>query len=304
MAKPVPPSLTIALSMVAAATLGGCYDGDIRGAGYASSAYACETRYGSGYYDAYDPYAYDDGYGYDCYDGADYGRGFVQIGFGGGWYDDYYYPGYGTWMFDRSRNRYPLSGRYLNYWGGRRAAWMHRQDRPGNGKENWRRPGNGAGPPPVTGSPTRPRPPATNDATPGRPGRGDGSARPGGWNRGDGEGARPARRPDANGVTPPATENPRRPGMMRPRPQGTGEVRPERDNVARPEGTTTRPPAAERPARPDGMARPPVAERPARAPDMARPSAPPRTAPAPTPRSESGRPSARPSGRDWRTRDR
>src|SRR3546814_3872443 len=95
-------------------------------AGY-GGGYACSADY----YD-YDPYAYADGYGYDCYDSSDYGSGFASIGFGGGWYDDYYYPGYGMWMYDNYRNRHPLSGRYLGYWGGRRAWWKHRGDRGGH----------------------------------------------------------------------------------------------------------------------------------------------------------------------------
>src|SRR3546814_15628678 len=36
------------------------------------------------------------------------------------------------WMYDNYRNRHPLSGRYLGYWGGRRAWWKHRGDRGGN----------------------------------------------------------------------------------------------------------------------------------------------------------------------------
>src|SRR3546814_3230552 len=104
---------SLALGALATTALGGCYYGDMTSAGYGGN-YACAADY----YD-YDPYAYDDGYGYDCYDSSDYGSGFVSIGFGGGWYDDYYYPGYGMWMYDHYRNRYPLSGRYLGYWGGR-----------------------------------------------------------------------------------------------------------------------------------------------------------------------------------------
>ena len=62
----------------------------------------------------------------------------MNIGFGGGWYDEYYYPGYGMWMFDNYRNRYPLRGQYLNYWGGRRAWWKHH-----GGRNDWKpgRPG-------------------------------------------------------------------------------------------------------------------------------------------------------------------
>jgi hypothetical protein len=121
--------LSLALGALATATLGGCYyDGDLYGPSYASAGVCAND-----YYD-YDPYAYSDGYGYDCYDPTDYSGGFVQIGFGGGWYDNYYYPGYGMWMFDNYRNRYPLRGQYLNYWGGRRAWWKHRGDR---GDSHW-----------------------------------------------------------------------------------------------------------------------------------------------------------------------
>ena len=293
--------LSLALGALATTALGGCTYGDVNSASYASSAYACETRYGSGYYDSYDPYAYDDGYGYGCYDGADYGRGFIQIGFGGGWYDDYYYPGYGMWMYDNYRNRYPLRGQYLNYWGGRRAWWMHRQDRPGTGddggKRNWKGRDDSTARPPVTTAPVqpgrtpgavRPRPPATGEATPGRPGAGDGNIRPGGWNRGDRDGTRPERRPDANAATPPATGNPRAPGTMRPRPPATGEAQPRRSDAARPV-----------------INRPAAAERPVRAPSATPPSAPPpRAAPAPAQRPAMTRPERPTAGkRDFRTRN-
>lgn len=204
--------LSIALGALATTALGGCYAGDVYGSSYASGG-DCSSRYGDAYYDS-DGYAYDDGYGYDCYDASDYGSGFVQIGFGGGWYDNYYYPGYGTWMFDNYRNRYPLRGQYLNYWGGRRAWWKHHGGR--------------------------------GDGQPGRPGwnRGDGDGRPGGWNRGDRDndgprGTRPGGRPgDGTTGTPPATVNPGRPGRPdwgagRPRPvpqEGTaGRPRPVRN---------------------------------------------------------------------------
>lgn len=124
--------LPVVFGALATTALGGCYYGDVNSSSYASSG-ICADRY----YD-YDPYAYDDGYGYGCYDSTDYSGGFVQIGFGGGWYDSYYYPGYGLWMFDSYRNRYPLRGRYLNYWGGRRAWWKHHRGHRGD----WRRDGN------------------------------------------------------------------------------------------------------------------------------------------------------------------
>ncbi|MGB3845740.1 MAG: hypothetical protein WA940_07710, partial [Sphingopyxis sp.] len=151
MAKSFRRPLSLLLGALATTTLGGCYYGDVNGAyshGYASND--CRARYGDAYYD-YDPYAYDDGYGYDCYDGGDYGGGFVNIGFGGGWYDNYYYPGYGLWMFDNYRNRYPLRGQYLNYWGGRRAWWKHHGKDP-----NWRWRGRDHDGPRGDGRPGRP----------------------------------------------------------------------------------------------------------------------------------------------------
>lgn len=251
--------LSLALGALATTTLSGCYYGDVYGASYASGG-DCAARYGNAYYD-YDGYAYYDGYGYDCYDAADYGGGFVNIGFGGGWYDDYYYPGYGLWMFDNYRNRYPLRDHYLNYWGGRRAWWKHhggrghgqpgrpggwnrgdRDGRPGDGRPGrpggWNRgdrdndgprgtrPGRPDGnpmPPPAAGSPGRP------DGGVGRPGR------PGGWNRGDGRpdgprGTRPDR-PRGGGM-PPVTGNAGRPD--RPAPAATPSPAPRPERVERP----------------------------------------------------------------------
>jgi len=233
--------LSIALGAFATTALGGCYYGDVYGSSYASGG-DCSSRYGDAYYDS-DGYAYDDGYGYDCYDGADYGGGFVQIGFGGGWYDDYYYPGYGMWMFDNYRNRYPLRGQYLNYWGGRRAWWKHhggrgdgqpgrpgwhRGDRDNDGPHGTRpgpRPGDGnSGTLPVTGNP-------------GRPDRGAGRPRP--VPQGEGTAGRP--RPIRN---LPATE----PGEVFSTPRtGSGGGRPPRTRPV-PSAMPDRAPRAERPA--------------------------------------------------------
>lgn len=262
MAKAFRRSLPIALGALATTTLGGCYYGDVSGTSYASGG-DCVSRYGADYYE-YDPYAYDDGYGYDCYDPSDYGGGFVQIGFGGGWYDNYYYPGYGLWMFDSYRNRYPLRGPYLNYWGGRRAWWQHHRDRPDGG--NWNRPGRGDG----DGRPGRPggggwngRPgDGTNDGRPDRPGGGWGG-RPGGG-QGDGQhGTRPPRLGTGNGDAgaPPTTTDPGRPD------RGPGAGRPQRPPQS--DGGYVRPrqprnlPATEpgevfsTPERSGGMQRPP-----------------------------------------------
>lgn len=152
------PKLLFNLSTAALASLllGGCAYGDVYGASsYAN--YDCAARYGDEYW-SNDPYAYDDAiYGYDCYDAADYRAGFVQIGFGGGWHQNLYYPGYGLFLFDRYGRRHSMSHDYLTYWGGRR-AWHkhhgrrhhdrgrdhHRADRPDYRDSGWR-PGKGRG---------------------------------------------------------------------------------------------------------------------------------------------------------------
>lgn len=265
MIKSLRRPLAIALGALATTALGGCYYGDV-GTSYASAGSLCADSY----YD-YDPYAYDDGYGYDCYDGSDYGGGFVNIGFGGGWYDDYYYPGYGTWMYDSYRHRYPLRGQYLNYWGGRRAWWRHHGNRPGNG--HWNRPGR----------------PGHGDGRPGRPGR------PGGWNPGDRDndghhGTRPGRPGAGNPGGPPTTTNPvrpERPGAVRPRPPGAVGANP---------GRPGRP--AIRPGRPGGEGVRPL-PRPGRGPEAARPPRPAAPAAAtPSPRPAPAARPARPSGGD------
>lgn len=138
------------LASLASLSLGGCYYGDVYGSSYADAD--CYARYGDQYW-VNDPHAYDDGYyGYDCYDAADYRSGFVQIGFGGGWHQNLYYPGYGLFLFDRYGRRHAMSHDYLTYWGGRRAWWKHHghryrdHDRPrGDGRHDGWRPGRGYG---------------------------------------------------------------------------------------------------------------------------------------------------------------
>jgi hypothetical protein len=196
----------LSLAGLASLSVGGCYYGDINGAAYASAD--CDTRYGDGYWSR-DPYAYENGdYGYDCYDAADYHTGFVQIGFGGGWYDSLYYPGYGLFLFDRYGRRHSMSHDYLSYWGGRRAWWKHHghrghgwgHDRGHHRGDHGPRPGRGYG----------------RGAAPGHDGghhgghdgsRGDWSNNPGAIPlprerpRGEGRGDRPRR---GGGWTPPA----------------------------------------------------------------------------------------------------
>jgi hypothetical protein len=106
------PAKAFRITALAALGLGlsACnYDGGV-GIGYASggsySGYNC------------DPYSPFDNY-YDC----DYGYGFSNIGYGGGWYNDFYYPGYGTYLFDNYGQRYGMQNDYRRYWAQRRYEW-------------------------------------------------------------------------------------------------------------------------------------------------------------------------------------
>jgi hypothetical protein len=83
--------------------------------------------------------AYDRGYGYgglsvgyggycdpyydDCYSGYGYG-GYSDPWWG--WYGDYYYPGIGIYVFDRSGRRYRWNDDHRRYWEGRRGRWQGR----------------------------------------------------------------------------------------------------------------------------------------------------------------------------------
>ena len=89
----------------------------------------CAYGVGSGYYDDYGQnYGYSDPYcgGYDNYDyyyDCDTRAGFANIGFGGGYYNDYYYPGYGLFVFDRGGHRYQMDDRYRRYWARQRYGY-------------------------------------------------------------------------------------------------------------------------------------------------------------------------------------
>ncbi|WP_229956038.1 hypothetical protein [Parasphingorhabdus litoris] len=89
-------------------------DGYVNGAGYACDPY--------GLFDDY--YACDDGYGY------------ANIGFGGGWYDSFYYPGYGIYIFDRRGSRYAMKRHHRRHWARKRAEYGWRKDR--RRAEKWR----------------------------------------------------------------------------------------------------------------------------------------------------------------------
>ena len=118
--------LKAVLLVAASAGLSGCvYD---VGLGFASD----------GYYD--DDYGCDPYGGYDAYYNCDYGQAFSNIGFGGGWYDNYYYPGHGIFLFDTFGRRYPMREQYRRYWGELRHNWYreHRGRDLGHGRHEGR----------------------------------------------------------------------------------------------------------------------------------------------------------------------
>ena len=72
---------------------------------------------------AYDDYGYGGGYG--NYYGAGYGSPYYGYGYATpyyGWYDNYYYPGAGIYVYDSGRNRHVWSDQQRSYWSGRRSA--------------------------------------------------------------------------------------------------------------------------------------------------------------------------------------
>jgi hypothetical protein len=84
-----------------------------------------------------------DGYGYSGVSvGAGYG-GYAPGYYGGGgygyapsyfgWYDNFYYPGTGAFVYDRYRRAYPWNDGQRAYWEGRRGAW-----RGGPIRDQWR----------------------------------------------------------------------------------------------------------------------------------------------------------------------
>jgi hypothetical protein len=119
--------LKLAALTAATISLSGCvYD---IGLGYASDGYAYNQ------YDC-DPYSPFDSY-YDC----DTSYGFYNIGYGGGWYDSYWYPGHGYYIFDRGGRRYNMRDNHRRYWGEQRHRYWRDNHRGRGDHHNGRRGG-------------------------------------------------------------------------------------------------------------------------------------------------------------------
>ena len=116
----------ISLVAAGAIALGGCaYDGLGLGLGYGDSYYG-GYGYGSPYYGGY-------GYGSPYYGGRSgislgvgYGSGYYGgYGYGNpyyGWYDDYYYPGTGYYVYDSYRRPRVMTTAQRQYWSTRSPA--------------------------------------------------------------------------------------------------------------------------------------------------------------------------------------
>lgn len=113
----IPRVIKSAIAAGAFLSLAGCMYG---GTGYYGDGYVNNSSY------ACDPYA-----PFDDYYACDYGYGFANIGYGGGWYDQYYYPGYGIYIFDRGGRRHAMRNDHRRYWARQRAEYggHHARDR-------------------------------------------------------------------------------------------------------------------------------------------------------------------------------
>ena len=103
------------LAAVSGLALSGCaygFDDGYGGYGGLNVGYGYNSGYGYGY----DPY----GYGY----GSPYGYGYGDYGYSPfGWYNGFYYPGSGIYVYDRYRTRRVWSDDQRRYWEQRRQQW-------------------------------------------------------------------------------------------------------------------------------------------------------------------------------------
>ena len=106
--------------------------------GLGLAAAACTDGYG--YSGVNLGYSGGGGYYSDPYYGGSYGAyGYPQYAYGGytpsyfGWYNNYYYPGTGVYVYDSNRRAYRWNAGQQRYWQGRRGSYR------GNGqiRDNW-----------------------------------------------------------------------------------------------------------------------------------------------------------------------
>ena len=104
---------SIGLLVLTSVSLGGCaYNGLGMGVGYGNGydPYGYEDRY-------YDPYGYNS-YGYSPYGYSRYGSPYA------GWYNGYYYPGSGSYVYDRDGNRRTITVEQKRHYDSVAAAFL------------------------------------------------------------------------------------------------------------------------------------------------------------------------------------
>ena len=102
-------------------------------AGFGLALSGCAYGYGEAGYNtsSYNAYQCDPTNEFDHYYDCDNRYGFVNIGYGGGWYNNYYYPGYGFFLFDAHGGRHHMHDDYRRYWAQQRYSWYQNQRRHG-----------------------------------------------------------------------------------------------------------------------------------------------------------------------------
>jgi hypothetical protein len=109
---------TMAVAALAPMLLGGCLMTDGLYGG---------VSVGAGDYYGGDPYGYP--YGYDPYGGYYGGASY-------GWYDNYYYPGNGAYVYDRAGRAYRMRAQDRAYWEARRENRIERREARTERREN------------------------------------------------------------------------------------------------------------------------------------------------------------------------
>jgi hypothetical protein len=105
----------------------------------ANGAHGSGVGYASGY---------DSPYGFNCYNDGLYGYGGYGIG-NCGWYDGFFYPGFGNFVFDRHHHRHEMTGHQHDYFS-RQARGPDGQRRVGVGSSGGVVPPSMSQPQPVT----------------------------------------------------------------------------------------------------------------------------------------------------------
>ena len=117
--RPLP---NLAIILAAGTTLGACsYGYGGYGGGYGGVSVGVSS---GGYYDPY----YDD-------------WGYYRSNPYWGWYDNYYYPGVGIYVYDRYRRPHRWTDSHQRYWTSRQSYWRGRDDFRQSRREmreNWR----------------------------------------------------------------------------------------------------------------------------------------------------------------------